>query len=306
MARARNIKPGFFESEDPAKVGFPQRLLWIALWTLADREGRLQYRCSRIKKYAFGFDAVTIEQLDQWVKDLHAAGLIVLYPVGNVEVIQCVNFKKHQKPHYKDPESEFPPPPMIDRFPGKSLNDSRIIDVSSDTFPGKGSMIDQSSSQIPGKSSMIGGSPALNVECGMLKVEGGMVTAAPKALPPPAAQPSLLDVDPTVEFRRVAEEIVQVLPAGGSVQLCANYLALQYSEDLTYYDNPQGYADHIRHRAKVWRRGYDKNPSLRPKPAQYWVYDKDYNLDPSPPTAAKSTGMKRLIDYYPEVKDASE
>ena len=110
MARARNIKPGFFESDDPAKVGYPQRLLWIAMWTLADKEGRLEYRPTRLKKYAFGFDPATVEDVAQWVHDLHDAGLIVLYPVGLVEVIQCVNFLKHQRPHYKDPESEFPPP----------------------------------------------------------------------------------------------------------------------------------------------------------------------------------------------------
>jgi hypothetical protein len=110
MARARNIKPGFFESDDPAKVGYPQRLLWIAMWTLADKEGRLEYRPTRLKKYAFGFDPATVEDVAQWAHDLHDAGLICLYPVGSVEVIQCVNFLKHQRPHYKDPESEFPPP----------------------------------------------------------------------------------------------------------------------------------------------------------------------------------------------------
>lgn len=304
MARARNIKPGFFESEDPAKVGFPQRLLWIALWTLADREGRLQYRPQRIKKYAFGFDAVTIEQIDQWVKDLHAAGLIVLYPVGNVEVIQCVNFKKHQKPHYKDPESEFPPPPTIDRFPGKPLDDSRIIDVSSDTFPGKGSMIDQSLSQIPGKRSMIGGSPALNVECGMLKVEGGIVTAAPKELPPPA-QPSLLEVDPQAEFKRLAGELVQLLPAAGDVNLTARQLEIEYSSSASFAGDPVAFADSVRESAKRWRKAWDQNPALRPKAAQWWLRDSDYARRPPEPAAAKQSGMKRLIDMFPEVPNAS-
>jgi hypothetical protein len=148
MARARNIKPGFFESDDPAKVGYPQRLLWIAMWTLADKEGRLEYRPTRLKKYAFGFDPATVEEVAQWVHDLHGAGLIVLYSVGSVEVIQCVNFLKHQRPHYKDPESEFPPPsgqindrPMIEQnpripqeLPLSYVND-RPIPQSSPGFP---------------------------------------------------------------------------------------------------------------------------------------------------------------------------
>lgn len=98
MARARNIKPGFFESEDPAKVGYPQRLLWIALWTLAGREGRLEYRPATFKKYAFGFDAVTVEQVRDWVSELDAANLIDMYDVGSTQVIQVVNFHKHQRP----------------------------------------------------------------------------------------------------------------------------------------------------------------------------------------------------------------
>ena len=41
MARARNIKPGFFRNADLAELTFEARLLFIGLWTLADSEGRL-------------------------------------------------------------------------------------------------------------------------------------------------------------------------------------------------------------------------------------------------------------------------
>lgn len=39
MARARNIKPSFFKNEDLADLNPFDRLLFIGLWCLADREG---------------------------------------------------------------------------------------------------------------------------------------------------------------------------------------------------------------------------------------------------------------------------
>ena len=39
MSRSRNIKPGFFKNEHLAECQPLARLLFIGLWTLADREG---------------------------------------------------------------------------------------------------------------------------------------------------------------------------------------------------------------------------------------------------------------------------
>ena len=44
MARSRNIKPSFFMNEDIIELPYEARLLFIGLWTLADREGRLENR----------------------------------------------------------------------------------------------------------------------------------------------------------------------------------------------------------------------------------------------------------------------
>ena len=49
MARARNIKPAFFKNETLVELPVETRLLFIGLWTLADREGRLEDRPKRIK-----------------------------------------------------------------------------------------------------------------------------------------------------------------------------------------------------------------------------------------------------------------
>ena len=54
--RARNIKPGFFENEELADLPPLTRLLYIGLWLLADREGRLENRPRRIKAQIFPYE----------------------------------------------------------------------------------------------------------------------------------------------------------------------------------------------------------------------------------------------------------
>ena len=49
MARSRNIKPGFFKNEDLLDLPYEYRLLFVGLWTLADREGYLEDRPKRIR-----------------------------------------------------------------------------------------------------------------------------------------------------------------------------------------------------------------------------------------------------------------
>ena len=62
MARARNIKPSFFTNEDLVELSFETRLLFIGLWTLADRAGRLEDRPKRIKMAVFPADSVDVER----------------------------------------------------------------------------------------------------------------------------------------------------------------------------------------------------------------------------------------------------
>lgn len=105
MARARNIKPGFFLNEDLAEMEFGVRLLFIGLWTVADRRGRLQDRPKKIKMSVFPADSIEVEpMLDQ----LHRAGLINRYESCGIKCIQIVKFEKHQNPHKNEAESQLP------------------------------------------------------------------------------------------------------------------------------------------------------------------------------------------------------
>lgn len=94
MARIRTIKPGFFKDEDLAELSMSTRLLFIGLWCLADKEGRLQDRPKRIKAELFPYDNI---EIDQQLSRLQSAGFIIRYEVGEMKVVQIINFLKHQR-----------------------------------------------------------------------------------------------------------------------------------------------------------------------------------------------------------------
>jgi DnaD/phage-associated family protein len=109
MARSRNIKPGFFNNEHIAALSPHARLLFIGLWTLADREGRLEDRPKRIKVDLFPYEDLDIDALLEELKE-SAGNFILRYQVNNNDFIQVVNFRRHQFPHIKECASIIPAP----------------------------------------------------------------------------------------------------------------------------------------------------------------------------------------------------
>lgn len=105
MARARNIKPGLFKNELLVEQSLFVRMLFIGLWTLADREGRLEDRPKRIKLELFPYDN---EDTDAALSVLDEFKFIKRYEVDGKKVIQIVNFLKHQTPHGTEKDSELP------------------------------------------------------------------------------------------------------------------------------------------------------------------------------------------------------
>lgn len=110
MARTRNIKPAFFDNDILGGLPALTRLLFIGLWCIADRDGRLEDRPRRIKKTLLGYDDVNTEETDGMLQQLADNGFIVRYEVGGEAYIQIVNFSKHQNPHMHEKMSEIPPP----------------------------------------------------------------------------------------------------------------------------------------------------------------------------------------------------
>jgi hypothetical protein len=112
MARARNIKPSFFDNEQLAALPAHARLLFIGLWTIADAYGKLEDRPARIKNQILGYENVDAEQL---LKNLEQSGFIERYSVGGQNFIRIPNFIKHQHPHPNElrKQSEFPDPVQV-------------------------------------------------------------------------------------------------------------------------------------------------------------------------------------------------
>jgi len=108
--RARNIKPGFFKNEQLIECEPITRLLFIGLWCLADRAGRLEDRPRRIKAEIFPYEDCDIESM---LQSLTSKGFIIRYSVDGIHYIAIPNFSKHQNPHIKEAQSILPEPPQI-------------------------------------------------------------------------------------------------------------------------------------------------------------------------------------------------
>lgn len=124
MARSRNIKPSFFKNEHLIDLQPLDRLLFIGLWTLADREGRLEDRPRRIKIELFPGDTYDV---DVGLDNLEGKGFIERYEVDSEQYIQVEAFTKHQKPHHKEIASDIPAPP------GRPQVTRHAYDVSNET-----------------------------------------------------------------------------------------------------------------------------------------------------------------------------
>jgi hypothetical protein len=104
MARIRTIKPEFFTSEDIVALTPLARLLYVALWCEADKEGRMVWKPKTFKMRYMPADQVVIEDL---CDELLKTGLVVLYGNGFAYVPQ---FKRHQHLNPRETDSVLPDP----------------------------------------------------------------------------------------------------------------------------------------------------------------------------------------------------
>lgn len=104
MARIRTIKPDFFTSEDITERSPLARLLYVALWCEADREGRLVWKPKTFKLRYLPADECDIEQICQELLD---ANLIVTYGDGLAFI---PTFSDHQHLNPREAASTLAPP----------------------------------------------------------------------------------------------------------------------------------------------------------------------------------------------------
>jgi hypothetical protein len=124
MPRARNIKPGFFTNEVLAELPPLTRLLFIGLWTEADREGRLEDRPNRLRLRLFPLDDFNIEES---LEQLSRKGFISRYLADGFCVIQILAWHKHQRPHFKEAPSTLPPEVPLSTNLGSGEHQPRLV-----------------------------------------------------------------------------------------------------------------------------------------------------------------------------------
>jgi hypothetical protein len=121
--RARNLKPSFFRNAKLLKMPPATRLLFIGLWCMADREGRLEDRPDQIAVEILPFDDCN---LDAELDILASVGLIERYQVDGQPLIWIPKFLDHQRPHHREKHSTLPAFPEQDTekpHPGTALPD---------------------------------------------------------------------------------------------------------------------------------------------------------------------------------------
>lgn len=112
MARARNIKPSFFQNDTLADLPALARLLFIGLWTICDFKGCMEFRPKRIKAQILPYDDCDVEAL---ANNLDKSGFIAIYSVQGQPYLKIVNFERHQNPHKNERDAGSDCPDILEK-----------------------------------------------------------------------------------------------------------------------------------------------------------------------------------------------
>lgn len=133
MARSRNIKPSLFKNELLGEADPMLTILFVGLWCLADRDGRLEDRPKRIRAEIFPYREC--HDINGYLTVLEQLGFIDRYQAENHAVIQVINFSKHQSPHKTEKPSELPAKPATARVTCKEPLNNESLTVKESLIP---------------------------------------------------------------------------------------------------------------------------------------------------------------------------
>ncbi len=141
--RTRDLRPAFFKNEELSEVGALTRLLFAGLWTIADRDGKLEDRPKKIKAEVLPYDDCNV---DLMLNELFQMGFIKRYQVDGKAYIKITNFNKHQKVHPKEPASLIPDEAVTFHGQAVECREEEIPNIPLPSFPSFPSMPSLSSS----------------------------------------------------------------------------------------------------------------------------------------------------------------
>ena len=111
MSRIRTVKPELFKHEDlydlESDTGLPIRVAFIAMFTVADREGRFKWRPRTLKVECFPHDECDFSRV---LDALATRGFVVKYASNGESFGYIPSFNKHQVVNNRESPSELPAP----------------------------------------------------------------------------------------------------------------------------------------------------------------------------------------------------
>ena len=115
MARGRFVSKTISLDAKVHQLSCPMaQLLWTWMIPHLDVEGRMYGDPVIVRSIVFPRRSdVSIEDVDDYLDEMHALGLVVRYEVGGEKYLQCPNFAKHQVGlrRSREPASVIPPNP---------------------------------------------------------------------------------------------------------------------------------------------------------------------------------------------------
>lgn len=97
MSRNRMIKPGFWDDEKLATIKRDSRLVFIALWNLADDYGIVKGNSIWLKNRIFPYDEkIKLLEFNTWLDDLIKIKVIYLFIKNDEKFYYIKNFLEHQ------------------------------------------------------------------------------------------------------------------------------------------------------------------------------------------------------------------
>ena len=111
IARIRTVKPEFFRHEGlyelEQETGFPIRVAFAGLWTVADREGRFRWQPRILKLDCLPHDKVDFSRV---LDALWTRGFLVKYTSDGEDFGWIPSFTRHQVINNRERESQLPTP----------------------------------------------------------------------------------------------------------------------------------------------------------------------------------------------------
>lgn len=273
MARIRSVKPEFWDDRKLAKrASRDARLLYIALWNLADEHGRLNGDPQWIKGQAFSYDDdLDADSIAKMLEELEspALGAVIAYEDDGDPFLFLPKLGKHQRLEPEKVKSRIPAPPIFAN--GQSAPDP---DGSShdDTSPESGSDSSERGADEP--------EPGAD-ESALLYVAGSMEHVGPRDsapdAPPKPKRATRIPDDFTVTPEMVAWAQRECPHVNGKreTQKFINYWQAKSGKDATKLDWPA-----------TWRNwmlnATDSNPRTRSgqrpqppvPPGDEWKYNR--------------------------------